>query len=68
MNKQQLIGLLEREAYSSVSGVTVECAKWPGYDTAYRMISKHTTGEWKASVVEAIEAYTQEKEIENNAK
>lgn len=68
MNKQELINLMERESYSSVSGITIECAKWPGYDTAYRMISKHTTGPWKPSVTEAIEAYTQEKEIENNAK
>lgn len=68
MNKQELINLLEREAYSSVSGVTVECAHWPRYDTAYRMISKHTTGEWKPSVAQAIEAYTQQKEIENNRK
>lgn len=68
MNKQELINLLEREAYSSVSGVTVECAQWPGYDTAYRVISKHTTEAWKPSVAEAIEAYTQEKESENNAK
>ena len=62
------LNLLEREAYSSVSGVTVECAHWPGYDIAFRMISKHTTGAWKPSVAEAIEAYTQQKEIENNVK
>lgn len=68
MNKQELINLLEREAYSSVSGITVECAKWPGYETAYRMISKLTTGPWKPSVAEAIEAYTEQKEIENNVK
>ena len=68
MNKQELIGFLEREAYSSVSGVTIECAQWPGYETAYRMISKHTTGPWSPSVVEAIEVYKQEKESVNNAK
>ena len=68
MNKQELIGLLERESYASVSGITVECANWPGYETAYRMISKHIIGPWKPSVMGAIEAYTEEKEFKNNAK
>lgn len=64
MNKQELIGFLEREAYSSVSGVTIECAHWPGYETAYRMISKVTQGQWRPSLPQAIEDYMQQKEIE----
>lgn len=68
MNKQELIHLLECEAYGSVSGITVECAHWPGYDIAFRMISKHTTGSWRPSIAEAIEAYAEQKESKNNAK
>ena len=68
MNKQELINLLERESYSSVSGITVECAHWPGYDIAFRMISKNTTGPWEFSLTAAIEAYVQQKESEKNVK
>lgn len=64
----KVLKFLEDESYNSVSGVTVECARWPGYDTAYRVMSKRCTGPWMPSVPDAIDGYLNQKEIDNSVK
>lgn len=61
MNTNDLIKFLSDESYQSVSGVTIECNHFLGYETTYRVISKNKVGPHKESVLDAIKAY-QEKE------
>ena len=48
---------LAEEAAKSVSGITLDCAHWPGYETAYRWMSKHCIGDWQESPEKALESY-----------
>ncbi len=53
----ELMPFLAKEAAQSISGMTLECAHWPGYETAWRWISRQCIGDWMPSAEKALENY-----------